>query len=163
MAEEAPTRSVEELATTTAIGVLVSCAPALVEGRLTVGEAFTLDSAAISLFLEERETSGAMRWRVKFDAPEWGAAVILHNRLEDVWEEHLVVPKYTWPEVREASTDVKVWGDAREAAAWLTKNAATAGFDWGADMREQEKERNLAIGKYVAIGLGLLFLWYLLS
>jgi hypothetical protein len=30
-------------------------------------------------------------------------------------------------------------------------------------MREQEKERNLAIGKYVAIALGLPFLWYLLG
>lgn len=143
--------------------MLVSCAPALVEGRLKVGEAFTLDSAAISLFLEEREASGTMRWRVKFDAPDWRATVILHNRLEDVWEEHLVVPKYTWPDLREASTDVEVRGDAREAAAWLTTHAATAGFDWGTDMREQEKERRLAIGKYVAIGLGLLFLWHLLS
>ena len=99
---------------------------------------------------------------MKFDGPVWAGSAIVRNS-EEGWDDQLTERQYSWPHIGNIEEDVAFSGGREQAAEWLRLHSSSVGFDWGVDTSERERAGNLEIAKYAAIGVGIVFLMFLLG
>lgn len=163
MSDPDPILGLIERATVAAIGIVVSCGPRMLDGQISSGDSFTKDLVKVSLFLQEKDQLGYLRWLVKLEGPDWSSNVVVRNSItqsDDItdWSD-----KYTWPKVENSDEDVTIEGRRQSAEKWLTDHSSGIGLDWNIEKQEREKQKALTIVKYIGIGIIVVFVIYLLA